>query len=682
VLPILIALEQSLGRDEQWAEVSECLARRATLSKSVEEVATIEAKRRWILSEKLAGSEEAWDFYRKLHEERPEDREVLEALARIAGARGETGLAIQFLDGLSNIAGTPEEAARYQRRVAEVHLSSGTPDKAREAFLRALDHKDDDTEAIDGLESLAREAEDWHGLVGVLARRAPTVDGRAQVELHREVARIWETQLEDDAVAVDAWKKVLEMVPEDPDALAHLVGLSRRCSQWTALVEYGAAYGPHQSAAERSELWCELGQVALEHLNREDQAISFLSRASSGEVLSMEAAQILERIHTRRGDWPQVVEALMRQARASEGEEAAALYLKAARTRRDALHDLRGASEIYDQVLHAAPNNPEALRYRGDHLFNEGRFTDAAEVYARLETGASDLDLDDFDVQMEQALLFFRFGECLRQDGQPEAALERYKQALDLNRSHLPTLEAVGPLYIDLSRWPEAADVFKHILQLTSGQGDSARLARVYTNLGRVEYAQGNEAKALKRFNKALELVDNDVQALAGYARILFDREDWNSLLNVYNSIIYHAQEPAEVIEAYLVKGFVLDAKMSLPDKAAQHYEKSLAFDPAQPVALLRLAELALRKQDWGQATSLADRALGLTQVERAAAVESNLQLVKLIVGLGTEDGDVVSEAAAAAVAADGSLEAAVGADIGGQEPMHDLLRERLQAHL
>ena len=36
---------------------------------------------------------------------------MLEALARIAGARGETSLAIQFLDGLSKIAEDPEEAA-------------------------------------------------------------------------------------------------------------------------------------------------------------------------------------------------------------------------------------------------------------------------------------------------------------------------------------------------------------------------------------------------------------------------------------------------------------------------------------------------------------------------------------------------------------------------------------------
>ena len=634
------------------------------------------------MAEKLADSDEAWDFYRKLHEDRPEDREVLEALARIAGARGETGLAIQFLDGLSKIAESSEEAARYQRRVAEVHLGAEAWDEAREAFLCALDHSSDDVAAIEGLEALARQAEDWSALVGVLDRRIRITQGRAQVDLHREVARIWEVEIQDKGVAVDTWKRVLDMVPEDSEALAHLVGLSRERSQWPAFVEYGAALAPHCSAAERAGLLCELGEVALQQLKREEQAVGFLNRASTGEVISLEAGQWLERIHSKRGDWPQVVEALIRQARASEGGEAASLFLKAARTRRDALHDLRGAADIYDQVLKADPANPEALRYRGDHLFDEGELLQAAEIYGVLDAIEQDLDLDDFDVQMEQALFFFRFGECLRQTDQAEAALERYQGALDLNQSHLPTLEAIGPLFIGMERWEEAGGVFKQILQLTSGQGDSARLARVYTSLGQVEYAQGNEAKALKRFNKALELEANDVAALSGYAKILFGREEWNTLLNVYNNIIYHAKEPAEVIEAYMVKGFVLDAKMSLPGKAAQHFEKSLAFDPAQPVALLRLSELALRQEDWGQAASLAERALSLAEVDSDQGVQANLQLVRLIVARSQDDDAASSGACAAAISSDPELKAVIGTEMPGQEALLGLLRERLQAGL
>jgi tetratricopeptide (TPR) repeat protein len=190
----------------------------------------------------------------------------------------------------------------------------------------------------------------------------------------------------------------------------------------------------------------------------------------------------------------------------------------------------------------------------------------------------------------------------------------------------------------------------------------------------------GNLDKARKRFNKALELRANDIRALQGIASVLFARSDWNNLLNVYNNIIYHAQEPAEVVDAYLTKGFVLDAKMSLPDKAQQHYEKSLAFDPAQPAALLRLAELALRKQDWPEAASLADRGLSLEPGDKRQL--AGLHLVKAVAYAACGDTGAAESSRASALEADVTLEGALPSNTTAWEQIHQILRTRLQAQL
>jgi tetratricopeptide (TPR) repeat protein len=326
------------------------------------------------------------------------------------------------------------------------------------------------------------------------------------------------------------------------------------------------------------------------------------------------------------------------------------------------------------------------LRFKGDFLFEFDELDRAVEMYTTLEGIDQNQDLDDFDVQMETALFFYRFGETLRRLGRTDEALARYKGALKLNQSHLPSLEAVGPLFIANEQWDEAARTFKQILQLTGGHGDAAKLSGVYTSLGLVEYQQGHEAKALKRFNKALELQPNQINALQGYGRILFDKMDWNSLLTVYNNIIYHAQEPGDVVDAYLIKGFVLDVKLSLPDKAAQHFEKSLAFDPAQPVALLRLAELALRREAWAEALSLADRAKALPASVSVSAVTASLELTRATALSGRGDEAMTQEAINAAAAIEDGLGDALQAVLSGSVMttmgLHDLLRERLQAQL
>ena len=148
---------------------------------------------------------------------------------------------------------------------------------------------------------------------------------------------------------------------------------------------------------------------------------------------------------------------------------------------------------------------------------------------------------------------------------------------------------------------------------------------------------------------------------------------------NVYNNVIYHAKEPEDVIDAYLTKGYVLDAQMQLPDKAAQHFQKTLAFDPGQPEALLRLAELALRKQDWPEGVSLADRAINLDFEN--PTLRAHLLLVKAVALKGAGDDASAARDFTSATETDVTLLAALaGAGIGQPDKVHEAVKARLQA--
>jgi tetratricopeptide (TPR) repeat protein len=677
-LPLMLRLEHCLELSEQWIELFSLLTTRKETTAHPDARLAIESKRRWLLTEKLSETDEAWDFYRQLHEESPQDVEVLEALARIAGARGETGLAIQYLEGLSQTATSAVDAARYQRRIAEVHLRTDNQAAARRALEQALDLNSSDTESLEQLKSLAIAGEDWRGLVGVLSREAASAPGKAQVDCYRQIADIWESRLNEPMIAQETWGRVFELSPGDPEALQHLVDLARSREDWMSFAEKGALLVQILEGPERSEFMAELGGVLLHRLHRESDALRYLDAASSSDHPSLAAARELERIYMARGAWEQVVEIMVRQAQATEDPaDATAILLRAAEARLDTLHDRDGAAEIYGMILEIQPGNPEALRFRGDYLYKGGDLEGAVDIFRELEAVDEELDLDDFDVRIEAAQYYFRFADSLRRIGEIDEALQRYEKALEFNSSHLPTLEAIGPIYITQERWTEAANTFRQILQLTGGQGDPERIARTYTNLGIIEHNLGKHDKAKKRFNKALELRPNDIAALQGIAAVLFARSDWNNLLNVYNNIIYHAQEPGEVVEAYLTKGYVLDAKLGLPAKAAQHYEKSLDFDPAQPAAYLRLAELALRKQDWPEAAGLADRGLSL-EIEEARLL-SGLHLVKAIAHQACGDTAAAQDGYRAAVDADSAIASALGVSVTTAEEMHTWLQGRLQ---
>ena len=119
---------------------------------------------------------------------------------------------------------------------------------------------------------------------------------------------------------------------------------------------------------------------------------------------------------------------------------------------------------------------------------------------------------------------------------------------------------------------------------------------------------------------------------------------------------------------------------MQLPVKAAQHYEKSLAFDAKQAPTLLRLGELALRKQDWPEAVSLADQGLGLegTISTHSAA----LHLVKAIALGSCGDQDAADQGVGQAVEIDPSIKDWVNEHKDDFGQFRNALTSRLQAEL
>lgn len=605
--------EVALGELGAWSELFSALTQRAGSTTSGDERARIESLRRWILAEKLAETEEAWTLYQLLHGEDPSDRDVTERLARIAGARGETDLAVGYLTELAESAPGAADAARCHRRIAEAWLAVGDDAYASQAYYNALDAQPDDVAALGGLRGIALRAEDWGTLLSVMKRQASLVSGADRASALREVAELTEAHVGSPGAAVDAWRTAAEADPEDLTAWRRVLDLAEHSGEHEAFLEAAGGVEPRMDGAERSLVLRRMGG-ACEALGRSEDAVHYYEQAVAAEVPDLDAAGRLEALYRETYDWSGVSRALAVQARfASDSELRMAAWLEAARIEREQRHDREAASRLYEEALSVDPHCFPALWFQCIWLFESGRSGEALPLFAAVEPRlAEELEAGGEDAPIAVASFLYRYAELLRGSGREEEALQRYLGALEHVPVHLPSLEAAGPLLVDRREWEKASEVWRTLLQITGGVGDPQKRAQVHTMLGLVDQAQGRSEQAFKRFTRALEAFPNHVPALRGLAAELESREDWNALLSVYNAVIYHATAPQDVIDAYMIKGRVLDEQMGRPDKAVQHYERSLAFEGRQPVACLRLAELALRRGAWDDALSYAARGVDI----------------------------------------------------------------------
>jgi len=651
-LVTLLRIESALEMGEDWIGVADCLDRRARLLQSDEAKKALEAKKAWLLSEKLQETDAAWDYFSTQHEQSPEDSEILEALARIAGARGESGLALQYLQGLVGLATESDVIARYHRRIADVHRANDKLDKARSSFLSALEQLPGDREALQGLRAVGEAQEDWASVVSVLAREAALVPSGEKVEYFVHIAKTWEDLIGDLQVAAESWRKVLEEDDTHVEALTHLVSLTDQLSDPSGFVFHGVALLEHLEGAARVSLLRRVGLCYADSLQQETEAIHYLEEAAAGDTPDVEAARALTRIRESRGEWEGVLDSLSREARGLGGVEGAVPLLRAVKIALGELRKTDAAAGLYEKVLAYDPDQKDALEYLSEHKYRSGDMEGAVPLFARQESSAAEWDLEDFDVQIEACRFYSHYAQSLIQLGRHDEARIRLEKALDLNGNHLPSLKAVGPVYIQSGDWPRAESVYRQYLKLIGGSGDQEELATAYGALGRVEWALGKHEKARKRFGKALELAPNDVNALRGMGRALYGEEDWKSLLDVYNEIIKHAREPSAILEAYLVKGHVLDVMMGMPEKAAQHFEKARRYretlkkrgesvsdmNRLAERSLLCLGEISLRREEWPQAASLAGEGLAIS--EEGSESEALLRLVRVISQQSRDDGE------------------------------------------
>ncbi|TNE87738.1 MAG: hypothetical protein EP330_17410 [Deltaproteobacteria bacterium] len=676
-LASLVTVERLRAAAEQWDQVLTAIEAQEQVAADETVRAALAARKRWVLAEHLAETDAAWEAYKSLHESNPDDREVTRALARIAGRRGETTLGIQYLRELASSAANAEEAAAYQREIAGVHEVAGNVGEARQAYLDALDHVRDDTEALSGLRRLSEKEEDWASLIQVLQREAGVAGAQRRVEVLREIATVTEERLGDDTLAVERWRDVLEEDAEDTQGLERTLALAEKVGDWALFVDVGARLAEQLSGREKAVLLRRVGIACEEQLGRKDAERYFtqaLEAAPDGV-----AAKRLEKLRRKFGDWSGAVQMLVTQAEAATDHADKVRHLEeAARIEAEQRHDSAAASALYARLLEWEPDHRAALLYQSEHLFTDGNFNEALPVYDRLEStlDEDDVDFDDFDVRLEVSGFFYRYAELLRAAGRSDEALSRYQKALELNPAHLPSLEAVGPLYMQRREHKLGQSVWRQLLQLTGGHGDKEKIAYYYTQLGVVEHALGNTEKASKRFSKALELNPAHVGALKGMAVLLEEKEDWNNLLNFYNNIIYHATSSQDVVDAYLTKGRVLDERLQRPDKAAQHYDRLLAFDANQPRALLRLAEIRAREGDWDRAA--ANTARGLRVAKGPTPLRATLSLLHAVTLKAKGMASEAAEAWETAEKVDASaLEGLMGVE--DPEPVLARIRERLE---
>ncbi len=474
-----------------------------------------------------------------LHE--PDLGQLLDELERHATAADKHAEHAELLEELApDIMDGDLQVEVWMKAATVARTRLADRERARRLFGRVLDTQPDHGPALDALEDLLLEAEDYEALLGVLRRKTEvtsSIDERV-VLLERQ-ARICEDRTGDLGSAIDAYEQVLgerEDRQEAYEALARLYAKAERWPDLAATLERQLEAGVGNSVEVRHAL----AKVCFERLGDAYQALDHLRDALSAdrdhepsivllEVLMEQeehrgrAAEILEPVFLARMDWPKVTATLeARLASTDDPETRKQLLRKLGQIHEDYLQDLEGALDTYARLFREDPRDRDVWATLSRLANVLESWKTLGDTYAGVVTDRGVMDEDMADLARTAGRIFDE------RVGDPERSSALYGLVLEFDPADTEAFRSLESAYERLGHYSALADLYRSRVDVLDS--DEERVGTLHKLARTQETKNGDREAAIETYREILRYAPDDTEAVAALDRLLTAEGRWVEL--------------------------------------------------------------------------------------------------------------------------------------------------------
>ncbi|MEL6186692.1 MAG: tetratricopeptide repeat protein, partial [Myxococcota bacterium] len=511
-----------------------------------------------------------------------------------------------------------ERTLELRRRLGEIALDHLSDQEEAERHLAwVLEQRPTDASTRDRLRGVFARSGRAKDEVELLATSA---EASADVEVKRhlffEMARIQERALEDPDAAIASVKRALDLDPEDREALEGASRLFREHRRFRPLVDIlerrAVRAAPESEVALRFEI-AEVVEKGIEDVPGAVEAYREVLRRQPNHEPTLEA---LERIHTERESWRDLVEILERRVAAEiDLRRRVDLLTRIASLREERFSDPQGAAASLLQALEEAPDDVATLGRLERVWRAEG------EGEKLLETLERHREL--VEAPEEVASLLLEMAPLREARGDREGAESALREFMEVAPNGREGPAGLGRLYASAERWPDALAMIEREIELVSEASEAAELhyraGRLLADrmgepdAARAAYERGVEADpghgpSLRALRLVREAEGDFEDAIELEAREAESTEDLLERAGLY----HHAAEAA--LERF-----------DNVERAIEYLESGVASHPDHAPSLELLSELYFSEERWTDA-----EALLLRLVTRLDASEDRSELGRL----------------------------------------------------
>ncbi len=496
-----------------WEEVFGLLMRRAELATHAGEQTELRHEAARVAKVELKNAPQAIELYRELLEGSDggaSDEVAVRELSELYAEHKRFDDLSELLTRRIDHAHTPGDRGRLRLELAALQRDQlGKSEDAIETLRAVVDEDPGNTDAILELgklyESLGRH-EDLAELLTKQVERAKDAGDREQeLSLRVRLGELYGDRLSDMSRAIATYEGVLERDPKHIRALSSLVAIhamkgdrDKQAEVLSRLVDETTGEDGAKLALDLARLRAELKDDAgRERALR--RALDLADQAKSAE-LAGKARKELRQHYQRTSAWSDLAAILVTEADLEEDPQVKAAHLReAAEIHLQKRESPSEAATLLERATELMPEDRPLLLLLCDALSASGRGKEAADVLRKV--------IESFGGKRSKELAVYhhRLARALDAQGERTAALQEFDLAFKIDPGNIIVLRDLGKLALDVGDLERAQKTFRALLLQKLDAQSGISKGEVFFYLGEISDKQGDKAKALQMFERAVE---------------------------------------------------------------------------------------------------------------------------------------------------------------------------------
>jgi len=398
--------------------------------------------------------------------------ESLERLFRTTGRYSELSQILQTKAGILEDLNEKKEALFQAASIEEDVLEQ--PEAAIAVYNKVIELDSDDVRALNALIKRYLGLSRWADLMTIYAKKADlVVDPEEKKRIYYQVGAVYERELGDVPKAIETYQKILELDPDDLQALSRLDVLYEQAENWqellTVLTRESEMTADHNEAISFQYRIAELYEKRLDDVTRSvelyreilqqqpdhEPTLRALEGLKNGTQDPLGAAAVLEPVYEASSDWPALISVHEVQVQhATDPFQKVDLLHRIARLYEDALDNHHSAFDTYARALTLDNGNELTLQNLERLAMVVNRWPEVGQLY--------DVELDRLAAEapdrfVELGLRTAQIYEVQLED--VDSAIHRYRRVADVEPENQTAIRSLDRLFTETERWAELAKI-------------------------------------------------------------------------------------------------------------------------------------------------------------------------------------------------------------------------------